>query len=87
MLRLSELINLELPDMSLSARSIRVKHGKGDKERIVFMGKRLTKAMQEWLHVRGHHIGEERLFVTRGGYKLDPRNVPGSSSAWQRKLR
>jgi site-specific recombinase XerD len=49
MLRLKELIDLELPDLNLQARSIRVRHGKGDKERYVFMGRRLTKAMRDWL--------------------------------------
>ncbi len=75
MLRLSELINLELSDVNLPARSIRVRHGKGDRERVVFMGKRLTKALQEWLQVRGHFAGEDRLFIVRRGNKLDQRNV------------
>jgi integrase/recombinase XerD len=75
MLRLSELINLELGDVNLVTRSIRVRHGKGEKERVVFMGKRLTKALQEWMQVRGHHVGEDRLFITRNGSKLDSRNV------------
>jgi len=75
MLRLSELIHLELADVSLQARSLRVRHGKGDKERIVFMGRRLTRALQDWLHVRGHQLGEESLFVTRGVYRLDQRNI------------
>lgn len=75
MLRLSELIALELADLSLQGRVIRVRHGKGDKERLVPIGRRLTKALQEWLAIRGHHVGEDRVFVTRGGYGLDPRNV------------
>ncbi len=75
MLRLSELINLELADVNLQARSIRVRHGKGDKERVVFMGRRLTRAMHDWLAVRGYHVGEDRVFVTRQGSKLDSRNV------------
>ncbi len=75
MLRLSELIHLELADVNLQARSIRVRHGKGDKERVVFMGRRLTRAMHDWLAVRGYHVGEDRVFVTRQGTKLDSRNV------------
>lgn len=75
MLRLTELINLELADVNLQARSIRVRHGKGEKERLVFMGRRLTRAMHDWLAVRGHFIGSEFVFVTRGGERLDPRNV------------
>ncbi|MBI1744673.1 tyrosine-type recombinase/integrase [Candidatus Acetothermia bacterium] len=75
MLRVSELINLDLGDVSLHAQSVHVRHGKGDKERVVFMGRKLTRAMQDWLQVRGHHIGEDRLFITRQGYKLTQRNV------------
>jgi site-specific recombinase XerD len=75
MLRLSELINLELADVNLQARSIRVRHGKGDKERTVFMGRRLTRAMREWLSVRGHVPGCDNVFISRGGSPLDKRNV------------
>jgi len=75
MLRLKELIDLELDDVNLATRSLRIKHGKGDKERIVYMGKRLTKAMRRWLELRGYFIGEDALFVTKSGNKLDSRNV------------
>ncbi len=78
MLRLSELIALELPDLNLQARSIRIRHGKGDKERVVFMGRRLTQALRDWLQVRGHVLGEEALFVSRSGeplYKLGVQRV------------
>ena len=75
MLRLQELIDLELADVNLQARSLRVRHGKGDKERIVFMGRRLTKAMRDWLAVRGHVPGSDWVFISRSGEKLDKRNV------------
>ncbi len=75
MLRLQELIDLELQDVNLQARSLRVRHGKGDKERVVFMGRRLTKAMRDWLAVRGHVPGSDWVFISRSGEKLDPRNV------------
>lgn len=77
MLRLKELINLELQDVNLQARSIRVRHGKGDKERVVFMGRRLTRAMREWLMLRGrYHVpGCDNVFITRTGSPLDPRGV------------
>jgi len=75
MLRLRELIDLELQDINLQTRSLRVRHGKGDKERYVYMGRRLTKAMRDWLAVRGHVPGADWVFVSRSGEKLDPRNV------------
>lgn len=73
--RLKELIGLTLADVSLQARSLRVRHGKGDKERTVFMGRRLTKVMHQWLQARGDFVGEDALFVTRQGNALDSRNV------------
>ena len=39
--RLNELIGLQLSDLSLAQRSLKV-HGKGVKDRIVFMGARTT---------------------------------------------
>jgi len=75
MLRLKELLGLELSDVNLQARSIRVRHGKGDKERIVYMGRRLTKAMRDWLSVRGHFPGCDWVFITRTGGPLDARGV------------
>ena len=74
-LRLSELIHLELGDVNLQARSIRIRQGKGEKERLVFMGRRLTRAMHDWLNVRGHVIGSDFVFVSRSGERLDSRNV------------
>jgi site-specific recombinase XerD len=75
MLRLNELINLEIADVSLQNSSIRVRHGKGDRERFVYMGRALLKRMAEWWTIRGNPIGEERVFITRQGNGLDPRNV------------
>jgi len=75
LLRLQELIDLELPDVNLQTCSIRVRHGKGDKERVVYMGRRLTRAMRDWLSVRGHVPGSDWVFISRSGDKLDPRNV------------
>ena len=77
MLRLKELIDLEFSDINLQARSIQVRHGKGDKERVVFMGRRLTRAMREWLMLRGryHLPGCDNVFITRSGSPLDERGV------------
>jgi integrase/recombinase XerD len=75
MLRLRELIDLELADVNLQARSLRVRHGKGDRERIVYIGRRLTRAMRDWLVDRGHVVGCDNIFTSRSGERLDPRNV------------
>ena len=50
-LRISELIDLDVDDVDLSARTVRCV-GKGDKERIVPMGRVAQRAVEAWL-VRG----------------------------------
>ncbi len=61
-IRRSELINLKLRDINLQERSIRVL-GKGDRERIVYMGKTLVKALHKWLQMRGLRDFEEAVFI------------------------
>jgi len=73
--RLSELLGLDLSDLNLGEWSIRVRHGKGDKERHVSMGRRLHRAMRAWLSARGVSVVEDALFTSRNGARLDKRNV------------
>ncbi len=75
MLRLSELINIRANDVNLQNQAVRIRHGKGEKERIIFMGRRLTRAMQDWFNARGFNSTDSYLFVTSKGYKLDQRNI------------
>lgn len=51
-MRLNELINLKVEDVSFSTREIHIKHGKGKKERIVPMYPKLTPYLQEYIHDR-----------------------------------
>jgi len=73
-LRLNELISLQLQDVSLAQRSLKVQ-GKGSKERLCFMGARLTKAMRRWLDLRGFKPYSEEVFIARTGERLKPRYV------------
>jgi integrase/recombinase XerC len=50
-LRLSELVALDLEDVNLSARIVRVM-GKGKKERLIPFNKTATEALRTWLHDR-----------------------------------
>jgi integrase/recombinase XerC len=54
-LRASELVGLNLGDISLSERLVRVV-GKGRKERIIPFGKRAAEALEAYLQVRGDQI-------------------------------
>ncbi len=74
-LRLSELVNLDVSDMDLGGQSVRVRHGKGGKERRVYMGRTLTRAIRRWVDVHPFFDGCEVLFCTRDGRRLNKRNV------------
>ncbi len=74
-LRLNELISLRLGDLSLAHRSLKV-HGKGARDRIVFMGARTAKALRRWLELRGFKTTySDALFLDRKGEPLKPRWV------------
>jgi integrase/recombinase XerD len=74
-LRLHELISLRLSDVSLARRSLKV-HGKGARDRIVFMGARTTKALRRWIELRGYKTAfSDALFIDRKGEPLKPRWV------------
>ena len=70
-LRASELCNMKIADVKLAANSVKVL-GKGNKERIVYFGKRTSKALWKYLTPRLKDAGPDDLvFVV--GPKSDPR--------------
>ena len=79
-LRVSELVGLDLGDVRLADRLLRVR-GKGRKERIVPFGGKAEEALRRYLPVRAEwrtgHGGEggEPLFVNQRGGRLTDRSV------------
>jgi len=77
-LRVSELVNLNLEQVDLDSREIRV-WGKGSKERMVLMGKPAAQALQTYLcQGRPELIGNKRtsaLFLNRYGGRVTQRRV------------
>jgi|WetSurSiteA1Bulk_404760.scaffolds.fasta_scaffold06510_2 integrase/recombinase XerC len=65
-LRVSELVGLNLGDLSLSEGLLRVV-GKGRKERIVPFGNRAAESLQDYLKVRGKRIQVSRPVLPRKG--------------------
>ncbi len=74
-LRLSELINLNVEDVDLHSQSIRVKNGKGSKDREVFVGRMSARSLRRWAEVRSYSLTTDAYFSTRDGRRLDKRNV------------
>lgn len=69
-LRISEVVNLKIEDVSIPAREMIIRNGKGDKQRIVYINDKIVHALQEYLRIRPQ--GEsEYLFVSRQGGKLN----------------
>ena len=78
-LRVSELVGLDLGDIRLSQRTLRIR-GKGRKERVVPFGRPAAKALDAYLPVRARwrkkvSDDEEPLFVNQRGSRLSDRSV------------
>lgn len=66
-MRRAELIALQLADYKSDTGEIRIRHGKGDKEREVFVKNFHKQQLDNWLLVRGAHDGALFHPVTKGG--------------------
>ena len=77
-LRVSEIVGIKLEDLKLELGYILVR-GKGDKERIVPLGKSAQRALAEYIrHARGALAGKHNsplLFLGRGGRRLTRQRV------------
>jgi len=82
-LRLAELLGLDLPDLDLRDRTVRVL-GKGRKVRIVPVGKEAVRALDRWLKERTTiaGVGETAVFVGVNGRRLGPRIVQRRIARW-----
>ncbi|HWJ36960.1 MAG TPA: tyrosine recombinase XerC [Steroidobacteraceae bacterium] len=85
-LRLSELVNLDLPAVDLKDRTVRV-DGKGGKTRILPIGRFAVAALQKWLDERTTlPKGEAAVFIGRSGRRLTPRAVQLRVNTWTRRM-
>ncbi|MBI5783404.1 MAG: tyrosine recombinase XerC [Gammaproteobacteria bacterium] len=85
-LRLSELVNLNIPELDLSAGIVRVT-GKGRKVRDVPVGAKARAALRDWLAVRTQFAAAEEpaVFVTRNGKRLGGRTVQARLQQWAKR--
>ena len=85
-LRLAELVALDVGDIDLRDRTVRVL-GKGRKSRIVPVGRLALAALRAWLRERATLAGADELalFVARGGKRLGPRAIQARVDYWARR--
>lgn len=76
-LRISELVGIDLDDLELRTRLVKVR-GKGSKERIVPFGTKAESALRAYLAVRGElirDIEEQAVFVNYRGERITTRSI------------
>ena len=85
-LRLAELVGLDLTDIDLNDRTVRVL-GKGSKTRIVPVGSQAVVAVRAWLELRGRLVGagNRAVFIGRKGRRVGARAVQLRVSSWARR--
>ncbi|MFM2480715.1 tyrosine recombinase XerC [Celerinatantimonas sp. YJH-8] len=85
-LRLAELCSLDLKDIDLQRRELKVL-GKGRKERLVPFGRKAQQALQEWFKVRGQlcPIGEKAVFVSKRQTRMTTRSVQQRLNVWAQR--
>ncbi len=82
-LRLAELVGLNLQDLDLADRTVRVV-GKGNKTRIVPIGRHAIDALRAWLAERSAFAPADQIavFVSQAGKRLGPRAIQLRISEW-----
>ncbi|MAD57766.1 MAG: tyrosine recombinase XerC [Porticoccus sp.] len=75
-LRLAELAELNLTDLDLKESSVRV-IGKGNKTRLLPVGKKAAEALQIWLRCRRSRSStiNSAMFISKNGGRLSPRSI------------
>ncbi|MEL7185205.1 MAG: tyrosine recombinase XerC [Pseudomonadota bacterium] len=85
-LRLSELTDLDLGDVDMHDATVRVT-GKGNKDRIIPVGRQALKALRQWHKSRANFADSEEtaLFVSTRGSRISPRSVQARVKHWAKQ--
>ncbi len=85
-LRLAELVGLDVGDLDLKDRTVRVL-GKGRKSRIVPVGRMALAALRAWLRERTALAAADELalFTGRNGRRLGPRAIQARVDYWAKR--
>ncbi len=73
-IRVSELANLRLAHLDLPARTLLIKHGKGDNDRVIDLERKAIQALQNYLTVWGDVL-DDRLFLNYKGEGITDHGV------------
>lgn len=84
-LRISECLALLPEDVSLTAKEITVRHGKGDKSRVVYIGDKVVNAVREYLKERRDTVSPY-LFPSRRGEMLTRGQVNRIFNAYSKEI-
>jgi len=88
-LRVSELCALDLGDVDLRRGEVRVRQGKGGKERIAFLGDAAARALTTWLDARTHWKRDKApmaLFLGVRGNRIQQRTVRSFLTTWGTRI-
>ena len=80
-LRLSETVSLDVTDIDLQEALLKV-HGKGNRERILPVGRQAIEALLRWLPLRQAAEGEAALFVSQKGTRISSRQLARRLGRW-----
>lgn len=85
-LRLSELTDLNCGDVDMRDATVHVT-GKGNKDRIIPVGRKAIEALSQWDQTRVQLAAAEEtaLFVSNRGTRISPRSVQARVAHWARK--
>ncbi|NKB75579.1 MAG: tyrosine recombinase XerC [Gammaproteobacteria bacterium] len=85
-LRLSELTSLDLGNIDYQQAQVHVT-GKGNKQRLVPVGKKALEVLGKWLKKRGELAknGEPALFVNQSGKRISVRGIQLRVDAWGKR--
>jgi integrase/recombinase XerD len=75
-LRVSELCHLDIEDLDLTNTTVRVRSGKGDKDRVVIVEDKTVEAIRRYLQVRvPPKKHSQRVFISEEKTPISPRTV------------
>ena len=82
-LRLAELVGLDLQQLDIQQGQVRVL-GKGNRERVLPVGRTALKVLSRWLKTRALHCADSEmaLFINRSGSRLGARSVQQRMRRW-----